>query len=129
MYSLSRREFLQGSALLAAAAVQVAEKRGDGYKLDTNKIIIRRMPGGSLADTRLVRGVVLEKDLIDRNMPKRLENVKIIVGDVSLVIKKTIAEAKITMTDPRMVAKLGARLPLSKSPTFDAVQRRPTSRA
>lgn len=93
--------------LLASAAIQVAERLGDNYKLDMSKIAIRRMPGGSLTDTRLVRGVVLEKDLIDRSMPKRLENVKILVGDVSLVLKKTIAEAKISITDPRMVGKLG----------------------
>jgi archaeal chaperonin len=93
--------------MLASAALQVAEKRGDEYKIDLDKVNIRRMPGGSLSETRLIHGVVLEKDLIDKSMPKRLENVRIVVGDVSLVIKKTIAEAKLTMIDPKMVGRLG----------------------
>jgi archaeal chaperonin len=94
--------------LMASAAMQVAEKQGDGYKLDTSKITVRSMPGGSLADTRLIQGMVLPKGLIDPSMPKRLENVKIAVGDVSLVIKKTIFDAKVTISDPKMVGKLGA---------------------
>jgi archaeal chaperonin len=93
--------------LLASAVIQAAEKQGDGYKLDTSRITVRRMPGGGLADSRLIPGVVLPKDLIDPSMPKRLENAKIAVGDVSLVLKKTVADAKLTMTDPKMVGKIG----------------------
>lgn len=94
--------------LLATAAIQVADRTDNNYTLDTNRIAVKKHPGGgSLADTRLIHGFVLEKDLIDRDMPKQLENVKIVVGDVSLVVKKTIADHKISMTDPRTIAKLG----------------------
>jgi len=95
------------ASILVAAATQVAEKRDGGYNLDTSKIIVRTLSGGALADTRLIRGMVLQKGLIDPSMPKRLENVKIALGDVSLVLKKTKFDAKVTMSDPKMVGKLG----------------------
>ena len=93
--------------MLASAAIGATEKRGSRYLLDISKIRVQRMPGGALADTRLVRGIVLEKDLVSRDMPKRIENAKILVGDISLVVKKTIADAKITMTNPRDISRLG----------------------
>jgi chaperonin GroEL (HSP60 family) len=93
--------------MVATAALQATEKRGEGYILDTSRIKVQMMPGGALSDSRLLHGIVIEKDLILRNMPRRIENAKILVGDVSLVLKKTIMDAKITMSDPRLVAKLG----------------------
>ena len=78
----------------------VAEKRPDGgYDVDLDYIKIEKKKGGSLLDSQLVRGVVLDKEVVHPAMPKRVENAKILVLDAPLEVQKPELTAKIRVTD------------------------------
>ena len=69
------REYL---AEIAVEAVrQVAEKVDGTYKVDLDNIKFEKKEGGSVRDTKLIRGVVTDKEVVHPGMPKRVENAKI----------------------------------------------------
>ncbi len=78
----------------------IAEKQEDGtYKVDLDNVKIEKKKGGSLRDSILVRGVVLDKEVVHPGMPKRVENAKILVLDAPLEIQKPDLTTKIRVTD------------------------------
>ncbi len=88
-------------AKLAVKAVkQIAEKRGDKYYIDLDNIQIIKKYGGSLLDSMLVYGVVLDKEVVHPGMPRRVENAKIALIDAPLEIEKPEIDAEIRITDP-----------------------------
>ena len=94
-------------AQLAVEAVRaIAEKRGDKYYVDLNNIQIIKKHGGSLKDTKLIRGVVLDKEVVHPDMPKRVENAKIAVLDTPLEIEKPEIDMEISITDPLAIQRL-----------------------
>ena len=88
-------------AELAVKAVkQIAEKRGNKYYIDLDYIQIIKKYGGSLFDSMLVYGVVLDKEVVHPGMPRRVEKAKIALIDAPLEIEKPEIDAEIRITDP-----------------------------
>ncbi len=78
----------------------ISEKNEDGtYKVDLDNVKIEKKKGGSLLDSKLIRGVVLDKEVVHPGMPKRVENAKILVLDAPLEIQKPDISTKIRVTD------------------------------
>ncbi|WP_297479525.1 thermosome subunit beta [Thermococcus sp.] len=94
----AHRELL---AKLAVEAVkQVAEKEDGKYRIDIDNIKIEKKPGESVDESELIRGVVIDKEVVHPRMPKRVEGAKIaLIGD-ALEVKKTETDAKINITSP-----------------------------
>ena len=88
------------SALVIQAVKQVMEKEQDKVLVDTNNIKIEKKVGGSVEDSELVQGIVLDKDRVHPQMPKKVPNAKIALIDSALEIKNTEIDAKIQITDP-----------------------------
>ena len=86
--------------LVVDAVLQVAEKIGEKYKVDVDMIKVDKKPGRSLTETQLVRGIVIDKEVVHAGMPKRVENAKIALLNTPLEIKKTEISAEIRITDP-----------------------------
>jgi thermosome len=96
----------QGLAeLVVAAAVQVAEKRGDTYKVDLANIKVDKKPGGSLSDTTLIKGFVLDKEVVHSGMPRRVVDAKIALVNAAFEIEKTEFDAKLNISDPSQMKK------------------------
>ena len=94
----SHKELL---AKLAVKAVkQVAEKTEEGYKVDIDNIKIEKKPGESVEESELIRGVVIDKEVVHPRMPKRIENAKIALINEALEVKKTETDSKINITSP-----------------------------
>ena len=103
--SLSGKSVVSGhyerlAGLIVEAVMQVAEKVGDKYVVDLDNIKLEKKKGETLDDTQLVRGVVLDKEVVHPGMPKRVENAKIAILDCALEIEKTEMTAKINITSP-----------------------------
>jgi len=79
------------------AAKSIAEKRGREYYLDTDQISIVKKVGGVLTDSRIVKGVIVEKEVHNPNMPRFLRNVKVALLDFGLEVKKTEISAEIEL--------------------------------
>ncbi|RJS85507.1 thermosome subunit, partial [Candidatus Bathyarchaeota archaeon] len=82
------------------AVKQIAEKRGDQWIADIDNIQIIKKEGGSLLDTELVRGVILDKEVVHAGMPKRIEKAKIALINCPLEVEKTEFDAQIRIRDP-----------------------------
>ncbi|MCE4612685.1 MAG: thermosome subunit, partial [Desulfurococcales archaeon] len=86
--------------LVVEAIKTIAEKRPDGgYNVDLDYVKIEKKKGGSLRDSQLIRGIVLDKEVVHPGMPKRVEKAKILVLDAPLEIQKPDISTKIRVTN------------------------------
>jgi len=82
------------------AVKQIAEQRGDRRIADIDNIQIIKKTGKSLFESQLIRGVIIDKEVVHPGMPKKLENAKIALLDCPLEIEKTEISAEIRIRDP-----------------------------
>jgi len=82
------------------AVKQIAEQRGERKVADIDHVQIIKKEGKSLLDTELVRGIIVDKEVVHPGMPKRIENAKIALLDCPLEIEKTEFNAEIRIRDP-----------------------------
>jgi thermosome len=95
------KEYLADLAVKAILAV--AEKDGEKYKADVDDVKVEKKPGESTRDTKLIQGIVLDKDVAQSGMPKRVEKAKIALLDCPLEIEKTEFDAKINIESPEQM--------------------------
>jgi len=132
------KEYLADLAVKAILAV--AEKDGEKYKADVDDVKVEKKPGESVRDTKLIQGIVLDKDVAHSGMPKRVEKAKILLLDAALEIEKTEFDAKINIESPEQmeafikqeedmmrdmvdkIAKTGANVVLCEKGIDDMVQ-------
>lgn len=95
----SSRDLLSAVAVDAVSAV--AEKKSDGtWTVDDDNIQVVKKRGGSMDDTQMIAGIIVDKEAVHATMPKRVEKAKIALVDSALEVKKTEIDAKIEITDP-----------------------------
>jgi len=92
--------------LVVQAVKAVAEKRGDKWYVDINNVQIVKKHGGSLLDTQLVNGIVIDKEVVHPDMPKRVTNAKIAVLDAPLEIQKPEIDMEISISSPDAIKRL-----------------------
>jgi thermosome len=91
--------------LVVDAVLQVAEKTDKGYRVDIDNVKVEKKAGASLKDTRLIKGIVLDKEVVHSGMPKRVEKAKIALISAPFEIEKTEFDAKLNINDPSMMKK------------------------
>jgi len=82
------------------AVLHVARKVGNEYRVDLDDIMVEKKPGESLTETRMIKGIVLDKEVVHSGMPKRVENAKIALLNCPLEVEKTEFDAKIHIDTP-----------------------------
>ena len=88
-------------ALVVDALLQVAEKTAAGkFRVDLDDLKVEKKVGGSLMGTSLIRGIILDKEVVHSGMPKRIEKARIALVSSALEIKKPEFDAKITISRP-----------------------------
>lgn len=85
------------------AVLKVAEETDGKYAVDLDNIKVEKKEGQSIDDTRLIDGIVLDKEVVHPDMPKLAEKPKIALLDVSLEIEKTEFDAKINVESPEQM--------------------------
>jgi thermosome len=95
------REYL--AELAVKAILAVAEKDGDKYKADVDDVKVEKKTGEAMQDTKLIQGIVLDKDVSHSGMPKHVEKAKIALLDCPLEIEKTEFDAKINIESPEQM--------------------------
>ena len=94
-------EARQHLAKIAVDAVkQIVEQRGEKNTADIDNIQIIKKEGKSLADTELIQGIILDKEVVHPGMPKRIEKAKIALINAALEVKKTEISAEIRIHEP-----------------------------
>ncbi|HET7389674.1 MAG TPA: thermosome subunit beta [Nitrososphaeraceae archaeon] len=93
------------SQIAIDAVKQVAEKAEnvDILKVDLDNIKVEKKAGESIHDTKLIKGIVLDKEVVHSGMPKRVENAKIALINSALEIEKTEMSAEIRINEPQQM--------------------------
>lgn len=95
------KDFL--SELSLDAALSVAEKTESGYIVDIEDITIEKREGGSIKDTELIKGLVIDKDRVRPNMPQRIDNAKVMLTSFAIEFNKIEKDAEIKITSPEQM--------------------------
>jgi chaperonin GroEL (HSP60 family) len=88
------------SKIIVDAILSIATKKGDNYFVDLENIKVEKKAGGSIDDTQIIKGIVLDKEIVHSGMPTRIEKAKIALLNSALEIEKTELSSEIRITDP-----------------------------
>jgi thermosome len=91
------------SKLVVDAVLKVAEKANGQWRVDLDDIKLEKKEYGSILDSRLIEGVVLDKEIVHPDMPKLVRNPKIALLDAGLEIEKTEFDAKLNIESPEQM--------------------------
>ncbi|MFZ3077059.1 MAG: thermosome subunit beta [Candidatus Aenigmatarchaeota archaeon] len=97
----------RASEHLADIAVQavkmVMDEENGKIEVDTDNIQIEKKHGGSIEDTELIKGIVIDKEVVHPGMPKHLKDARIALVDSALEVKETETDAEIRITSPEQM--------------------------
>jgi len=82
------------------AVKQIMEQRGERRIADIDNVQIVKKEGKSLYDTQLVRGIIVDKEVVHAGMPKQIEDAKVALLDCALEVEKTEFSAEIRIREP-----------------------------
>jgi len=87
-------------------AVMSVGNEEDGVRsVDLDDIKVEKKQGGSIKDSTLVDGIILDKERVHSGMPRSVTDAKIALINSAIEVKKTEVDAKIQITDPTMLAQ------------------------
>ncbi len=89
--------------MVVDAVKMVAEEVDGKIVIDTDQIKIEKKQGGAISDTQLVRGIVIDKERVHPQMPRRVEKAKIALINSALEVKETETDARINITSPEQL--------------------------
>ena len=89
--------------LIVKAVVSVAEKDEGKFTIDEDDVKVEKKAGGSMKDSLLVEGIVLDKEVVHGGMPKKITEAKIALINNALEIDKTEFDAKINISNPQQM--------------------------
>ncbi|HXW36900.1 MAG TPA: thermosome subunit beta [Nitrososphaerales archaeon] len=87
------------------AILMVSESSGNGFKADIDNVKVEKKPGGAITDSQLIKGMVLDKEVVHSGMPKRVSDAQIALVNSPLEIEKTEFSAEIRIDDPKQMQK------------------------
>jgi thermosome len=82
------------------AVTRIAEKIGGKTVVDLDNVQIQKKQGGGIANTDIIKGIILDKERVHEGMPKLAKNAKIALVNAALEVKKTEVDARIQIQDP-----------------------------
>ena len=88
------------SKIVVDAVLSIVTKKGEDYAVDLENIKVEKKSGGSIQDTQIVKGIVLDKEIVHSGMPTKIEKAKIALINSALEIEKTEMSSEIRITDP-----------------------------
>ena len=86
------------AAISVEAAQAVAGFQGKDIEENIKTVMI---PGGRIEDSSIIYGIVVEKERTSLEMPKRIENARIMLLEGTLELKKLDTDAKVTITEAK----------------------------
>ena len=91
--------------IVVKAVRMVAEEIDGRTVVDLDNIQITKKQGGSINDTQVIEGIILDKERVHEGMPKIVKNAKIALVNAPFEVKKTEVDARIQITDPSQLQR------------------------
>ena len=96
------KAFMADICVRAVNAVGVID---EGERIvDLSDIKVEKRQGGSIKDSSLIDGILLDKERVHAGMPRSINDAKIALVNSAIEVKKTEVDAKIQITDPNQLA-------------------------
>jgi len=86
--------------LLSGLVVEAVQTVADEDGIDTDNVSVEKVVGGSIENSELVEGVIVDKERVSENMPYFAEDANVAIIDGDLEIKETEIDAEVNVTDP-----------------------------
>ena len=100
---LVRKDSDKLAEMVVKAILSVAEKTNEKYAVDIDDIKVEKKPGSSINESSIIRGIVLDKEIVHSGMPKKITDGKIALVNTALEINKTETDAKINISNPQQM--------------------------
>ena len=88
------------SDLVVKAITQIAVQNENQTEIDLDDIKVEKKVGGSLGESELIQGIVIDKEVVHSGMPKKVDNAKIALIDAAMEIKSPETDTKVQISDP-----------------------------
>ena len=88
------------SQIVVDAVLGITQTENEKSYVDLDSIKVEKKAGGSIQDTALITGIVLDKEIVHSGMPTEIQNAKIAIINAALEIEKTETNAEIRINDP-----------------------------
>jgi thermosome len=82
------------------AIKSVMETEDGRIVVDLDNVKIEKKQGGTIRNTELIEGIILDKERVHSSMPRNVKEAKIALLNAALEVKKTEVDAKIQITSP-----------------------------
>ena len=92
------KSFMADICVRAVNAVGVIED--DERLVDLSDIKVEKRQGGSIKDSSLIDGILLDKERVHAGMPRSVSGAKIALVNSAIEVKKTEVDAKIQIRTP-----------------------------
>jgi len=96
------KSFMADICVRAVESVGIVEN--DERMVDLSDIKVEKRQGGSIKDSSLIDGILLDKERVHAGMPRTISEAKIALVNSAIEVKKTEVDAKIQITDPNQLA-------------------------
>lgn len=97
------KSFMADICVRSVNAVGIVE--AEQRLVDLSDIKVEKRQGGSIKDSSLIDGIILDKERVHAGMPRSLKKAKIALVNSAIEVKKTEVDAKIQITDPNQLSK------------------------
>nr|WP_321496485.1 thermosome subunit alpha [uncultured Methanolobus sp.] len=72
-------------------------------KVDMENIKVEKKVGARIEESELIKGMIIDKERVHTNMPKKVVNAKIALINTAIELKDTEVDAEISITSPEML--------------------------
>ena len=100
---LVRKDSDQLADIIVKSVLAVAERDGESFQVDIDDIKVEKKAGGSIKDSSIIQGIVLDKEIVHGGMPRKITDAKIALINTALEISKTETDAKINISNPQQL--------------------------
>jgi len=88
------------SKIVVDSIMNITETKDNKSSVDLENIKVEKKAGGSIQDTALIKGIVLDKEVVHSGMPTKIQQAKIALLNTAMEIEKTEMSAEIRINDP-----------------------------
>ena len=88
------------SKIVVDAIMNITETTDAKPSVDLDNLKVEKKAGGSIQDTELIKGIVLDKEVVHSGMPTKIQQAKIALLNTAMEIEKTEMSAEIRINDP-----------------------------
>lgn len=86
--------------MIVEAIGTITETNGNDIFIDREALKIEKRTGGSVDDSELIKGIVIDKERVHADMPRKVDDAKVLLLDAALEVKETEKDTQIRITRP-----------------------------